>query len=114
MALANSDCRLTTGLSVPEYPLAGTTIGIVKWKSDPDRQRLSADNEVICAKTQIGRNCYRYREMELRPWQTVIVGLQRANLRLGGRWRSNYRYHEWQKGHYISLDEVRLELAIED
>ena len=35
---------------MPEYPLAGTTIGIVKWKSDPDRQRLSADNEVICAK----------------------------------------------------------------
>ncbi|WP_461606169.1 hypothetical protein, partial [Aeromonas allosaccharophila] len=59
------DCRLTTGRSAPECPLAGTAIGIVKWKSDPDRQRLSADNEVICAKTQIGRNCYRYCEMEI-------------------------------------------------
>ncbi|WP_290436856.1 hypothetical protein, partial [Aeromonas caviae] len=31
--IAGGDCRLTTGRSAPEHPLARAATGIVKWKS---------------------------------------------------------------------------------
>ncbi len=86
LTLTGSDYRLTTGWSAPKPQQAGTATGIAKWKSDPDRQRLSADNRGYLRQTPAGQNGYRYREMELWLWLNSIVGWQRGDLHQSIRW----------------------------
>ncbi|MDK3165737.1 hypothetical protein QPK60_16635, partial [Aeromonas caviae] len=58
----------------PEYPLARTATGIVKWNSDPGRQRLSADNEAICTLIAAGEQIIGIVKWRSAHPVTAIVG----------------------------------------